>query len=55
MTSLAQEPEHDEIRIDCSIAGALRSNFYENWMPREMIERYLFRVREFIEEREHLS
>ena len=45
---LAQETGDSQLRVLFSVASALHSNFYENWMPREMIEDSLVEVREFL-------
>ena len=46
---LGQEVGASEIRVLFSIASSLHSNFYENWMPREMIEANLAQVKHFLE------
>ena len=51
---LAQETNDSEISVLFSVASALHSNFYENWMPREMVEADLAQVREFVEKLEGL-
>ena len=52
---LAQESGDRELRIQFSVASALHSNFYENWMPKEMIADNLAEVREFLQKLEDLS
>ena len=52
---LAQETEGTEIRGLFSLAGALHSNFYENWMPPEMVAYNLAQVRDLLEKLESLS
>jgi len=52
---LAQETGERGIRILFNSASALHSNFYENWMPREMVEESLAQVKEFVEKLEELS
>lgn len=51
---LAQEIGDSEIRVLFDSASALHSNFYEAWMPREMIESSLARVRIFLQRLEGL-
>ena len=51
---LAQETGDRQIRLLFSSASALHSNFYENWMPREMVEDNLTQVREFLRKLEEL-
>ena len=51
---LAREIEDSEIRIHFDSASALHSNFYEGWMPKEMIESSLEQVRRFLEKLESL-
>ena len=45
---LAQETGERQIRVQFNSASALHSNFYEQWMPKEMIEDGLLEVREFL-------
>ncbi len=52
---LAQETGERRIRVLFSVASALHSNFYEQWMPREMIDDGLAEVREFLARLEELS
>ena len=51
---MAQETGDRQIRLLFNSASALHSNFYENWMPREMIEDSLAQVREFLRKLEAL-
>ena len=51
---LAQETGDRQIRLLFSSASALHSNFYENWMPREMVEDSLAQIREFLRKLEAL-
>ncbi|MEK7814769.1 MAG: PaREP1 family protein [Chloroflexota bacterium] len=51
---LAQEIGDRQIRLLFNSASALHSNFYENWMPREMIEDSLAQVGDFLEKLEGL-
>ena len=52
---LAQEFGDSEIRVLFDSASALHSNFYEDWMPREMIESSLAQVRRFLERLQQLA
>ena len=45
---LAQETGDSQIRVLFSVASALHSNFYENWMPKEMVADDLTQVRELL-------
>ena len=51
---LAQEAGDSDIRIHFDSASALHSNFYEDWMPREMIESSLAQVRIFLQRLQRL-
>ena len=51
---LAQETGERRIRVQFNSASALHSNFYEQWMPREMIEDGLAEVRDFLARLEEL-
>ena len=51
---LAQEAADGEIRVLFSVASALHINFYENWMPKEMVEDDLRQVKEFLQKLEAL-
>ena len=51
---LAEEVGERRIRVLFSVASALHSNFYEQWMPREMIEDGLAEVGEFLARLEEL-
>jgi hypothetical protein len=51
---LAQETGDSEIRVHFSVASALHSNFYEHWMPKEIVEDDLAKVREFLQRLEGL-
>ncbi|MCH7991788.1 MAG: hypothetical protein IIC35_05180 [Gemmatimonadetes bacterium] len=46
---LAQETDDRSINVLFNSASALHSNFYENWMQREMVEDSLEQVREFVQ------
>ena len=52
---LSQELGDSEIRVLFDSASALHSNFYEGWMPREMIESSLAQVGRFLEKQQHLA
>ncbi len=52
---LAHEFGDSEIRVLFASASSLHSNFYENWMPREMIEADLAQVRRFLERLQQLA
>ena len=45
---LAQETGDGQLRLLFSSASSLHSNFYENWMPKEMVAADLAQVREFL-------
>ncbi|MCH7606342.1 MAG: PaREP1 family protein [Chloroflexi bacterium] len=45
---LAQETGDSQIRVLFSVASALHSNFYENWMPKEMVADDLVQVTELL-------
>jgi hypothetical protein len=55
VTRLAQEVDDREIRVMFNSASALHSNFYENWMPKEMIADSLIEVSQFLERLEDLG
>ena len=46
---LAHEFGDSEIRVLFASASSLHSNFYENWMPREMVQDSLAEVRRFLD------
>ena len=52
---LAQESGERRIRVQFNSASALHSNFYEQWMPWEMIDDGLAEVREFVARLEDFS
>ena len=52
---LAQESSDSELRVLFSVASALHSNFYEKWMPKEMVEADLNQVGVLLEKLEALS
>jgi hypothetical protein len=45
---LAQETGDSQLRVLFSVAAALHANFYENWMPQEMVAADLTQVRVFL-------
>ena len=51
---LAQETENSQLGVLFSVASALHSDFYENWMPQEMVSENLTQVRQFIDKLENL-
>ncbi|PKB64235.1 MAG: hypothetical protein BZY80_03440 [SAR202 cluster bacterium Io17-Chloro-G2] len=51
---LTQEASDPQLRSLFSIASSLHANFYELWMPREMVEEDLRRVRELLARLEEL-
>lgn len=51
---LEQETGDSEFRVLFNAASALHSNFYEHWMPREMVTGNLRQVREFLDKLEAL-
>ena len=52
---LAQEASNPQLRALFSIGSSLHANFYELWMPREMVEEDLRQVGEFVTRLEELS
>ena len=52
---LAQETGDREIRILFNSASALHTNFYENWMPKEMVADDLTQVGELLRKLESLA
>ena len=52
---LAQESSDSELQVLFSVASALHMNFYENWMPKEMVEADLVQVRILLGKLEELS
>ena len=51
---LAHESGESQLSVQFSVASALHSNFYENWMPKEMVEGNLVQVRDFLQKLEDL-
>ena len=51
---LANEAGDRQLRTLFDSASALHANFYEGWMPGEMVEQSLSRVAELVEELERL-
>jgi hypothetical protein len=54
VSRLSQETGVREITGLFNAASALHSNFYEHWIPKEMIEDNLERMREFLQKLEGL-
>ena len=52
---LAEEASSPQLRTLFSSASSLHMNFYELWMPREMVEEDLRQVREFVTRLDGLS
>ena len=52
---LAEETSEPALMAQFSIASSLHANFYELWMPREMVEEDLRHVRELLTRLEALS
>ena len=52
---LAQETGDNQIRLLFASASALHMNFYENWMPKEMVEESLSQVGDFLRKLEDLG
>ncbi len=52
---LAQETGDGQLRVLFSSASSLHSNFYENWMPKEMVAADLAQVRKFLNKLDELS
>ena len=55
VNQLAQEAGESQIRLLFSSASALHTNFYENWMPQEMVGVNLSQIREFVQKLEALN
>ena len=45
---LVEETGDQEMRTAFGLAGALHTNFYEGWLPRETVEDYLGQVEELV-------
>ncbi|MXY77170.1 MAG: hypothetical protein F4Y40_08820 [Acidimicrobiia bacterium] len=52
---LVDETGDPKIRAAFGLAGALHTNFYEGWLPRETVEDYLAQVDELVSKLEGLS
>ena len=52
---LVEETGDREMRTAFGLAGALQTNFYEGWLPRENVEDYLGQVEELVLKLEGLS
>ena len=51
---LAQETSDPELRGLFQIANSLHTNFYENWLPMEVIQRGWAQVQEFVQRLERV-
>ena len=54
MSRLAQEAGDEGIITAFGLAGALHTNFYEGWLPREIVEQHLTQVAELVDKLEAL-
>jgi len=52
---LVEETGDQEMQTAFGLAGALHTNFYEGWLPREIVENYLTQVEELVSKLEALS
>ena len=46
---LARETGDDQLNVLFSVAASLHANFYEDWMPQEMVSANLIQVRQFLD------
>jgi len=51
---VAKEAGDDEIRLLWQSAISLHQNFYENWLPPEMVEKNIEDVRKFLDKSRRL-
>jgi hypothetical protein len=51
---VAEEAKDDEIRLLWQSAISLHQNFYENWLPQEMVEKNVNDVKKLIDKLKHL-
>jgi len=51
---IAKEAGDDEIRLLWQSAISLHQNFYENWLPPEMVEKNVEDVRKFLDKSRRL-
>jgi hypothetical protein len=51
---LTKEAGDDEIRLLWQSAISLHQNFYENWLPPEMVEKNIEDVKKFVDKLKHL-
>jgi len=51
---VAKEVGDDEIRLLWQSAISLHQNFYENWLPPEMVEKNIGNVEKFVDKLKHL-
>jgi PaREP1/PaREP8 domain containing family protein len=49
VVKIAAETGDEEVRMLWQSAGMLHQNFYENWLPREMVEGNIKDVKRFVE------
>ena len=52
---LVEETGDQEMQTAFGLAGALHTNFYEGWLPRENVESYLAQVEALVSKLEALS
>ena len=52
---LAQGSNDSQLRVLFSVASALHGNFYENWMPKQMVADDLIQVEQFLGKLEALG
>jgi hypothetical protein len=48
LEQLANETEDGEMRRQFGLAGALHTNYYENWLSAQMVEEYLQHVERLV-------
>jgi len=54
IVKIVKENRDEEIRLLWQSAGMLHQNFYENWLPKEMVEGNIKDVKKFIEKLKQL-
>jgi len=54
VVKIDREARGEEIRLLWQSAGMLHQNFYENWLPREMVEANIEDVKKFVEKMKRL-
>jgi len=52
---LVEETGDQEMQTAFGLAGALHTNFYEGWLPREIVQNYRTQVEELVSKLEALS